>query len=479
MTPTYPVALDLAFRRAVVIGGGAIAIEKARGLVECGAVVTMIAADPGADAEELAAHGAITLRRRGYWPGDLEGMSLAIDASEDEWTHATCAGEARTHGVLLNVVDRPEYCDFHAPAIVRRGPLRVAISTSGESPAIASALRARLERLVGDEWEPLTALVGRTRRGLRSRRVPRDRQERAYGRLLRPEIRGLLRSGQADRAESLAVEAATMATTAGAPPNGRVALVGAGPGDPGLLTLQAVDLLATADVVLHDALIPRTTLRFCGDHARVIDAGKRHGRHGCSQDEINAMMIAFARQGLDVVRLKGGDPFVFGRGGEEMAALVEAGVDVMVVPGVSSALAAPEAAGIPVTMRGVASSVAIVSGHQRSLRDRARELVRLRDLAASVDTLVVLMPLTALGDIVAALTPVVGSDRMAALVSCATWERQRTVTAPLDQIEDAALEAGMEAPATLVVGDVVRVAGGAAAAAVAITAAPAAVSLPA
>lgn len=463
MNPTYPVALDLAGRRAVVLGGDATAADKARWLVEAGADVTVIAANPAPSVEQLAAHHFICLVRRAYWPGDLEGAHIAVDASDDEWTHATCAREARAQRVLLNVVDRPALCDFHAPAVVRRGPLRIAASTSGESPAIASAVRARLERLVGEEWEPLTRLVARARRRLRAQRLPRDRQDRAFRRLLRPELRMLLRAGKRAEAELRAAEITAAAQRDDGPAPGRVVLVGAGPGDPGLLTLQAIDLLVHADVVLHDALIPEGVLRFCGEHTRVIDAGKRHGGRGCSQGEIHVQLVELARRGLDVVRLKGGDPFIFARGGEEVSALRAAGIEVHVVPGVSSALAAPTAAGIPVTMRGVASSVAIVSGHPREAGEREHELSRLRRLAAACDTLVVLMPLLALRDIVAELAQVVGAGRMAALVSCATWDEQQAVFAPLDEIEAAARAAGIEAPATLVVGDVVQLADGAAA----------------
>jgi uroporphyrin-III C-methyltransferase len=304
--------------------------------------------------------------------------------------------------------------------------------------------------------------VARARRTLRAQRVARERQERAFRRLLRPEIRTLLRAGKGEEAASQAAAVTATARHGSEPAPGRVALVGAGPGDPGLLTLQAIDLLAHADVVLHDALIPEGVLRFCGEDTLVVDAGKRHGGRGCSQDDIHARLVEFARRGLDVVRLKGGDPFVFGRGGEEVGALLAAGIDVLVVPGVSSALAAPAVAGIPVTMRGVASSVTIVSGHPRGAAERERDLSRLRRVAAASDTLVVLMPLISLRDIVATLSPVVGDGRMAALVSCATWDAQQTVVAPLGKLEHAAREAAITAPATLVVGDVVQLAHGAA-----------------
>jgi uroporphyrin-III C-methyltransferase len=207
--------------------------------------------------------------------------------------------------------------------------------------------------------------------------------------------------------------------------------------------------MASADYVLHDALIAPETLRLCGPDARLENVGKRAGHDNPRQEDINARLVELARAGQDVVRLKGGDPFVFGRGGEELAALLEAGVDVVVCPGVSAALAAPAAAGIPLTMRGVASSVAITTAQGGD------GLERLAGLARSAETLVVMMPRASLAEIADALIPVVGGARPAAVIAGATLPGQRSVTARLDGIAHAADEAGLETPATLVVGDVV------------------------
>jgi uroporphyrin-III C-methyltransferase len=232
---------------------------------------------------------------------------------------------------------------------------------------------------------------------------------------------------------------------------GEVVLAGAGPGDPDLLTLGARAVLADADAVFHDALVSPEALRLCGPRARLVDAGKRSGNPSTTQSGINEAMIAAARAGELVVRLKGGDPFLFGRGGEEVEALQRAGIPVRVIPGVSAALAAPAAAGIPVTHRGVAASVAFVTGHRAG-----GDLAALEDAARGVDTLVVLMP-AELDAIAERLAAVLGPDRPAAIVSQATTPHQRVVRAPIGRIAAAARAVRMQPPSTLVVGDVVAV----------------------
>jgi uroporphyrin-III C-methyltransferase len=258
----------------------------------------------------------------------------------------------------------------------------------------------------------------------------------------------MIRRGRPDDAAHLAVAIAQ----AGADAAGRVALVGAGPGDPELLTFAARELLADADYVLHDALIAPETLALCGPDARLEDVGKRAGLESPRQETITARLIELASAGSSVVRLKGGDPFVFGRGGEELAGLMRAGIEVVVVPGVTAALAAPAAAGIPVTLRGVASSLAITTAQGGDSLDR------LRDLAVAADTLVVLMPRTNLAEVAAVLAEAVGGSRPAAVISNATLPNQRTVTGTLERIARLADQAALETPATLVVGDVVAAA---------------------
>lgn len=424
----YPVFLELAGQRCIVLGDGDLAREKAAGLREAGADVCVIATSD-------------------YTPGILAGARLVVDATGDEGVNRLVWDECERAGILVNVVDRPERCRFIAPAIARRDPVVIAISTSGESPFLASALRARMERWLGAEWGPFTALVGRIRRDLRARGVPLAAQTRAYRRLLASDVRDLLRAGKAAEAERRAAYLAQPDLDHA----GRVALVGAGPGDPALLTVRARDLLADADYVLHDALVSAETLALCGPLSRLEAVGKRGGdEDSARQEQITARMIELARGGHLVVRLKGGDPFLFGRGGEELTDLTDAGVEVVVVPGITSALAAGAAAGIPATLRGVASSVAITTAHTGSA-------ARIRALAAAADTLILLMARANLAQVAREVAAAIGAATPAAVVSRATWPDQRSVVGTLANIARLADESRLAAPATLIAGEVVNV----------------------
>jgi uroporphyrin-III C-methyltransferase / precorrin-2 dehydrogenase / sirohydrochlorin ferrochelatase len=439
----YMVGLDLAGRRCVVLGGGEIAELRVAGLLDAGALVSVVAPTLHTTLAHLAASGNIEWTPRAYQPGDLHGAFLALNTVDGAATERSVRVEATTERVLLNTHDRPASCDFASPALVRRGRLQVAVSTSGDSPYVAAAVRERLEKLIGEEWGSLLSLVGGVRRRLRRQGVSAAEQQRVYHGLLRPHVRASLRR----EGMRLAADARDLA-----PPAGVVHLVGAGPGDPGLLTVAARELLFDADIVFHDALVPTDILNLCGARARLVDVGKRGGGVRTSQDDITAMLIEAARAGLAVVRLKGGDQFLFGRGGEELDALRAAGVAAHVVPGVTSALAAPAAADIPVTFRGVSGSVAIVTGHDSDgLLPRDIEAV-----ASAVDTLVVLMPLAVLPGIVRRLTPVLGPDWPAAVIANATTEAEVAVRAPLCGIAAAVSDAGIAAPATLVLGRVVN-----------------------
>lgn len=430
---TYlPVFLDLRGRRCVVLGDGALADEKAATLRAAGATVDH--------------------RRRPFRGGDLRGAFLAIEASGDAAAQEAARREADRHRVLLNVVDVAAKCDWIAPAVVRRGPLQIAISTAGESPFLAATIRARLETLFSEEWGPFTQVVGTVRRRLRRRGVASDRQRTAYQRLLRSPVRHLLRDGRYRDAAAVAASIEDEACgDAAAGDTGEVVLVGAGPGDAGLITVAGREALQEADVVFHDALVDQSVLDLCAPSARVVNVGKRGGRESTAQGDINEMLVTAARAGAFVVRLKGGDPMLFGRGGEEVQALVAEGIPVRVIPGVSAALAAPAAAGIPVTHRDVAASVAIVTGQQVDGR-----LDHLARIASTVDTLIVLMPMQ-LDAITTRLATVLGADRPAALVSSASLDDESVVCASLGNIAAEAARSG-GSPRTLVVGDVVALA---------------------
>ena len=447
MTAFYPVFLDLRGRRAVVIGGDAVAEQKVRGLVAAGAHVTLVSPDVTPALTDLGRRGAIELRRRGYHDGDLAGAWLAI-AAVNRTVNAAVWAEAERLGVPLNAVDDLEHSSFIAPAIHREGDITVAVSTGGKSPALAVRLRQRIARLVGRAEARLCALLGELRPELAAR-VPDARGRTAlWYAIVDSDVIDFVRRGDIEGARGRIEELIGPHPLSPSPfgRGGTVYLVGAGPGDPGLITAKGLELLRSADVVVYDRLV---------SHALLAQAPAEAERilRGTDQEDVNALLIKRAREGLNVVRLKGGDPFVFGRGAEECAALRAAGVRYQVVPGVTSATGVPAAAGIPVTHRGVASAFAVVAGHEcEGPSDLDWEAL------ARVPTLVVLMGLSALPDIVARLRAQgAAPDTPVAVIASGTLPEQRTVVGSLGDIADLVAGAGLEPPATVVIGDVVRV----------------------
>ncbi|PYP60593.1 MAG: uroporphyrinogen-III C-methyltransferase [Gemmatimonadetes bacterium] len=481
MSVFYPVFLDLRGRRAVVIGGGAVAEQKVRGLLAAGAHVTVVSPDMSPGLADLARRSAIELRRRRYHDHDLAGAWLAIAATDDRAVNEAVYAEAERLGVPLNAVDDLEHCSFIAPAIHREGDITVAVSTGGKSPALAVRLRQRIARLVGRVEARLCELLGELRPDL-AERVPDARARTAlWYAIVDSDVIEFVRRGDIDgargRIEELisevgpvesrlkprlgpAAEAAVpvygqsrAASSLADSETGTVYLVGAGPGDPGLITTRGLELLRSADVVVYDRLVSPALVAEAPASAERVFVGKHPNDTATRQQDINALLVDRARRGRTVIRLKGGDSFVFGRGAEECEALRAAGVPFQVIPGVTSATAVPAAAGIPVTHRRVASAFAVVAGHECEGRSDLDW-----DALARVPTLVVLMGLSALPDIVARLRAQgMAPDTPAAVIASGTLPEQRTVVGTLADIADLAAAAALAPPAIVVIGEVVRV----------------------
>jgi uroporphyrin-III C-methyltransferase/precorrin-2 dehydrogenase/sirohydrochlorin ferrochelatase len=369
--PLLPLFVKLRGRVVIVVGGGAAATARVRQLVDVGAQVTVVAPHVGEEAARLAA----AVHRRPFVPADLDGAWLAVAAATPE-VNAAVAAAAEERRLLVNAVDDPARATAFTAGVVRRGDATVAISTGGRAPVVAGLLREALEALLPADVARWVDLAEAERRGWKRARVPLA----ARRPLLLRKLDALYAHGED-----------------AAPPRGFVSLVGAGPGDPGLVTRRAAERLAVADVVLFDALVDPEVLKLA-PRAHCFPVGKRAGRPSVSQRAIERLLVRAARRGQRVVRLKCGDPFVFGRGGEEAEALAAAGIPFEVVPGVSSAIAAPALAGIPVTHRGTAAGFAVVAGHD------ARRYGPLLDAIAPCElTLVVLMGLRDRGAIAARL----------------------------------------------------------------------------
>jgi uroporphyrin-III C-methyltransferase/precorrin-2 dehydrogenase/sirohydrochlorin ferrochelatase len=397
-TPDYPLVLDVAGRRVVVVGGGPVAARRATSLVTSGASVDVVAPWLCEELASLVADRAVTWQPRDYLVGDIDGAWLVHTATGDPATDDAVAAAAEAARIWCVRADSASASAAWTPAVARAADgVLVAVSGGGDP--------------------------GRSR-------------------AIRDAVAAALDSGE------LPVRATRPRRHAG---SGVVHLVGGGPGDEGLLTVRGRRLLALADVVVVDRLAPRSVLAHLAPDVEIIDCGKTPGHHQLTQDQINDVLVDRARRGLDVVRLKGGDPFVLGRGGEEALACQAAGVGVEVVPGVTSAVSVPAAAGIPVTHRGVTSSFALVSAHDgiEPVLDAARE-------HATSTTLVLLMGVRLLRDSAAALVAS-GRDRdtPVAVIERGWTAGQRTTVGTLATIAGLAAARGVESPAVIVVGDVV------------------------
>lgn len=362
---TLPIFVQLADRRAVVAGGTAAAAWKAELLAAAGAVIDLYAPEPTAEQVSLAHNqelpGEVRLVLRSWTGHDLEGAALAIlDAASDEEATAFRAAATRA-GVPCNVIDRPDACDFTFGSIVNRSPVVVGISTDGAAPVLGQAIRQRIETLLPQAIGPWAALARQLRQRIKAL-APDSRTRRSLW--ARFSDSAFTRPPEDAETEFHRLRSAA-GPDAAANRNGSVTLVGAGPGDPGLLTLAAVRAMQAADVILFDDLVSQEVLDLGRREAKRMMVGKRGRRASCRQDDINALMVRLARQGKRVVRLKSGDPMIFGRAGEEIDMLDVAGIEVDVVPGITAAAALAARTGISLTHRDHARSVRYVTGHSR------------------------------------------------------------------------------------------------------------------
>lgn len=447
----YPVMLEVSERRCVVFGNGPTAESKAQDLADAGATVEVITPDPSPGLVDMEARGLVELVRRGFTDGDLAGAFVAIADLQDRQLVARIFAEAERSGVLFNSVDDVPHCHFAAPSKVRRGDLLVTVSTGGKAPALAKQLRRKLEREITEEYGVLVDLLGEARRAVLQVRESMSFEQWAgmWELALEADLISMVRRGQTDEVREHVIRTLTEPETKERPTSsGKVWIVGAGPGAMDLITVRGRRALQHADVVVHDRLVDPDLIK--GRDA--IYAGKAPGSHSAAQKEINDLLIDLARTGKQVVRLKGGDPFVFGRGAEEAEALAAAGIDFSVVPGLTSAIAVLETAGIPVTDRRLASSMAIATGHCGGRRE-----VDFRGIAAAVDTIVVLMGMSNLEHITKELMAGgLPETTPAAIVSEGTMPSQRVLVSDLGRLWAEADAVGLGSPSVVVVGNVVN-----------------------
>ncbi|MBD3586028.1 uroporphyrinogen-III C-methyltransferase [Salinimonas sp. HHU 13199] len=447
----FPVFLDTHSLQCLIVGAGEVAARKLELMLKSEAQVTVVAPDVCNTVAGYAEHPQVTILQRPFEEQDLASADIAFVATNDEALNATIRRLGDKHNVLVNVVDNTPLCQFITPSIIDRSPITIAMSSGGVAPVLLRYLRQKLESVIpthisrlGRFSEKFRDKVKQTLNGVTARRY-------FWEDVLDGDIAELIEKGQNEKAEQR-FEEALSAAASDTMPQGQVYLVGAGPGDPDLLTFRALRLMQKADVVIYDRLVSAPILELVRRDAEKIYVGKQKSNHSLPQDDINALMVSEAKKGNRVVRLKGGDPFIFGRGGEEIQVLLQHGIEFQVVPGITAASGAASYAGIPLTHRDHAQSVTFTTGH---LKDGTVDL-DWSALASEHRTLVFYMGLTGLPVICQKLTEHgLPASTPIALIQQATLPEQRVVTGTLADIADNPATAQMQPPTLIIVGSVV------------------------
>ena len=458
-THLFPVFADLRDRPVLVVGGGVVAERKVEALLQAGALPVVGAPELSDRLHEWRQAGRIRWLSGEFEDQWLEDVWLVVAATDQVAVNRAVAAAASTRRVLANVVDDAELSSFHVPAVVQRGPLQIAISSGGGAPMLARHIRRQLETLLDDSLGTLAELLTRQRERIRARFPEPGARRRFFEKLLAGPLPRLLRQRPDGEQIDTYLQQA-LGDEEALQPVGSVVLVGAGPGDPGLVTLNALRAMNEADVILHDRLVSAEVLHLARRDATRIEVGKSAGRHSMSQDQIHALMLEHARQGKRVVRLKGGDPFVFGRGGEELEFLRDHGIPFEVIPGITAAVACAAYAGIPLTHRDHAQSLRLVTAHCKDSQNALDEGgVDWSALALEKQTLAVYMGVAGLEKmrdrlLLAGVDP----NLPFALVENGSRPQQRVITGTLASLPESARHHRVQSPALLILGEVAALA---------------------
>ena len=448
-----PVFFQIKDRLVAVAGGGTVAARRAELALRAGAKVRVFSDELNADFRGVESHERFEHVRRAPAAADIEACALVFCATGDAASDRAVAGLARQAKVPINVADAPELCDFIMPSIVDRDPLVIAISTGGISPVFARMIRARLESVIPAAYGRLVTLVGQYRERLTASVGSSVLRRRFWERVLEGPVADRFLAGQEEEAKQELERALETAGSEGEPaPQGEVYLVGAGPGDPDLLTFRALRLMQRADVVLYDRLLPHGILNLVRREAQHIYVGKLPDDHIVPQEEITARLVKLAQEGKRVLRLKGGDPFMFGRGGEEIEAIVAAGIPVQVVPGITAAMGCAAYAGIPLTHRDHAQACVFVTGHAKT----GKLSLDWNALIQPRQTVAIFMGLGHLAELMEEFIAHGADPKMpAAIVDNGTRPNQRVVTGTIETLAERAVKARLHGPAIIIVGTVV------------------------
>jgi uroporphyrin-III C-methyltransferase/precorrin-2 dehydrogenase/sirohydrochlorin ferrochelatase len=446
-----PIFLTIRHKACLVVGAGSIAARKIGLLLKAGADVSVVASEIGSEVSELEKQGAIRCLLRNYEPTDLKGIKLVIAATNNAQLNADISIMAQAENILVNVVDNPELCSFLMPSIIDRNPIQIAISTGGASPVLARLIRSKLEASIPSAYGELAKLVENYRTKVKQAFANVDLRRRFWESVLEGPVSEFALSGRMNEAETMLSE---LIQSADSDPEyqGEVYLVGAGPGDPDLLTFKALRLMQKCDVVVYDRLVSEPIMALVRRDAEKIYAGKASANHSISQENINQLLVRLAKQGKRVLRLKGGDPFVFGRGGEEIGELIEDDIEFQVVPGITAASGCTTYAGIPLTHRDHSQACIFVTGHRKVDGDDLNWAM----LSHANQTVVFYMGLDNVQRICDALKKHGRHENTpAALIEKGTTPDQRVLVGDLNTLPDLVKNNNVRAPTLIVVGEVV------------------------
>jgi uroporphyrin-III C-methyltransferase/precorrin-2 dehydrogenase/sirohydrochlorin ferrochelatase len=448
-----PVFLDVKGRKIIVCGEQTIAARRVEASLRAGANVHLFAENPGGEFHRHLQHEKLTHHKRTTVAGDMKDALIAYGASEDAQENEQLYYLAKANDVLVNVADDTEFCDFITPSIIDRSPLVVAISSSGNAPILARILRARIESMLPATYGRLAKFAGGFRETVMKNLKKPESRRNFWEHVIDGSVGDLFMSGDEDQAaEKLLHELDEATQEKEIAKNGAVFLVGAGPGDPDLLTFRALRLMQRADVVVYDRLIGDDIMSFVRRDAERIYVGKMPNQHTMLQEDISQLLVDLAKQGKNVLRLKGGDPFIFGRGGEEMDLLAENNIPFQVVPGITAASGCSTYSGIPLTHRDHAQSCVFVTAHGKN---GVLEL-DWNSLIQPTQTVVVYMGLSSLGILMEQLAAH-GADpeTPAAVIDNGTRPEQRIVTGTISNLHEKVLEAQFSGPSMIIIGSVV------------------------
>jgi uroporphyrin-III C-methyltransferase/precorrin-2 dehydrogenase/sirohydrochlorin ferrochelatase len=446
-----PLFFDLRRKPCLLVGGGEVALRKGSLLLQAGACLRVVAPEVTPDLEQQVLSSRGRVMRRGFVPEDLDNMTLVVAATSDKAVNKQVSDAAHRRNIPVNVVDNPPLCSFIMPSIIDRSPVIIGISSGGTAPVLARLLRGKIEALIPHAYGRLAALVGRFRGAVKQHFGSVEARRNFWERVLEGPVAEQVFAGRESQAETLLQEILSHQSLP-AKSVGEVYLVGGGPGDPDLITFKALRLMQQADVVLYDRLVSAPVLDLVRRDAQRIYVGKARNRHAVPQEGINELLVRLAREGKRVLRLKGGDPFIFGSGGEEIQKLAEQGIAFQVVPGITAASGCACYAGIPLTHRDFAQSVRFVTGH---LKNGTADLPW-AELVHQGQTLVFYMGLVGLPKICSSLMCHGRSpDTPVALVQKGTLPQQRVITGTLENITCKVEAAHIVPPTLIIVGEVV------------------------